>query len=83
MLAAIRDPNPVIYMFHKALQGMGWLGTVKGAITDVPEDDYVLPIGRAAVVRSGRDVTLVVSATRSITRSMPLAILQAKASMPR
>jgi pyruvate/2-oxoglutarate/acetoin dehydrogenase E1 component len=59
MLAAIRDPNPVIYMFHKALQGMGWLGTVKGAITDVPEDDYVLPIGRAALVRPGRDVTLV------------------------
>ncbi len=24
---------------------MGWLGTVKGAINDVPEDDYVVPIG--------------------------------------
>jgi pyruvate dehydrogenase E1 component beta subunit len=59
MLAAIRDPNPVVFMFHKALQGMGWLGTVKGAINDVPEDDYTVPIGKAAIVRPGRDVTLV------------------------
>jgi len=59
MLAAIRDPNPVIFMFHKALQGMGWLGTVAGSITDVPEDDYVVPIGTAAVVREGSEVTIV------------------------
>jgi pyruvate dehydrogenase E1 component beta subunit len=59
MLSAIRDPNPVVYMFHKALQGMGWLGTVKGAINDVPEDEYLVPIGKAAIARPGRDVTLV------------------------
>ena len=59
MLSAIRDPNPVVYMFHKALQGMGWLGTVKGAINDVPEDEYLVPIGKAAIARAGRDVTLV------------------------
>lgn len=59
MLAAIRDPNPVIFMFHKALQGMGWLGTVPGSIVPVPEDDYEVPIGKAAVVREGQDVTLV------------------------
>ncbi len=59
MLAAIRDNNPVIFMFHKALQGMGWLGTVKRAINDVPEEDYVIPLGKAEIVRSGRDVTLV------------------------
>lgn len=59
MLAAIRDPNPVVFMFHKALQGMGWLGTVPGSITHVPEEAYVVPIGAAAVVREGRDVTLV------------------------
>lgn len=59
MLAAIRDDNPVIFMFHKALQGMGWLGTVKGAINDVPEEDYVVPLGKAEIVRPGRDVTLV------------------------
>lgn len=59
MLAAIRDPNPVIFMYHKALQGMGWLGTVKRSVTDVPEEPYMLPIGTASVVRQGRDVSIV------------------------
>jgi pyruvate dehydrogenase E1 component beta subunit len=59
MLAAIRDDNPVIFMFHKALQGMGWLGTVKGSIVDVPEEPYTVPIGEAAIVRPGRDLTIV------------------------
>lgn len=59
MLAAIRDPNPVIFMYHKALQGMGWLGTVQGSIVPVPDGDYEVPIGKAEVVRQGSDVTLV------------------------
>ncbi len=59
MLGAIRDNNPVIFMFHKALQGMGWLGTVQGSINDVPEDDYTIPFGVAAIARPGRDVTIV------------------------
>ncbi len=59
MLAAIRDPNPVIFMYHKALQGMGWLGTVQRSITDAPEGDYVVPLGKAATVREGSDITLV------------------------
>lgn len=59
MLAAIADPNPVVYMFHKSLQGMGWLGTIKETIVHVPEDLYLVPIGRAAVHRPGTDVTIV------------------------
>jgi acetoin:2,6-dichlorophenolindophenol oxidoreductase subunit beta len=59
MLSAIRDENPVVFMFHKALQGMGWLGTVQRSITEVPEGDYTVPIGEAAIVREGADVTLV------------------------
>jgi len=59
MLAAIRDPNPVIFMYHKALQGMGWLGTVKRSIADVPEEAYTLPIGKASVVRPGADISIV------------------------
>lgn len=58
MLAALRDENPVIFMFHKALQGMGWLGTVPGSITHVPEKPYEVAIGKAAVVREGGDVTV-------------------------
>jgi pyruvate dehydrogenase E1 component beta subunit len=49
--AAIRDPNPVIFLENEILYG---------ASSPVPKlDDYVLPIGRARVVRSGNDVTLV------------------------
>jgi acetoin:2,6-dichlorophenolindophenol oxidoreductase subunit beta len=59
MLAAIADDNPVIFMFHKALQGMGWLGTVQRSIVHVPVEKFVVPIGEAAVVRAGADVTLV------------------------
>ncbi len=59
MLSAIADPNPVVFMFHKALQGMGWLGTVPGSIVNVPVEDYAVPIGRAQTVRVGKDITLV------------------------
>jgi pyruvate dehydrogenase E1 component beta subunit len=59
LIAAIRDENPVIFMYHKALQGMGWLGTEPGAITPVPKAAYTVPIGKAAVVREGTDITLV------------------------
>src|SRR5215472_15452147 len=49
--AAIRDPNPVIFLENEILYGHS---------SPVPKlDDYVLPIGRARVVRSGADVTLV------------------------
>lgn len=59
MIAAIRDPNPVIFMFHKALQGMGWLGTVPGSITNAPEESYVVPIGEAQCVREGADISII------------------------
>ena len=59
MTAAIRDDSPVIYMFHKGLQGMGWLGTEAGATVNVPQESYTVEIGKAAVVREGRDVTIV------------------------
>jgi 2-oxoisovalerate dehydrogenase E1 component len=50
LAAAIRDDNPVIFLEHKALYA------VKGP---VPEEPYVLPLGRADVKRAGRDVTVV------------------------
>lgn len=59
MTAAIRDDNPVIFLFHKALQGMGWLGTEKGATVAVPEESYTVEIGKAKTVREGSDVTIV------------------------
>ena len=50
MLAAIRDPNPVCFVEHKVLY------KTKG---EVPENDYVIPIGVAEVKRAGRDITVV------------------------
>lgn len=49
--AAIRNPNPVVFLEHELLYG---------DVSDVPDlDDFVLPIGRAQIIRSGTDVTLV------------------------
>lgn len=50
LTAAIRDDNPVVYFSHRKV------GPTRG---DVPEEAYALPIGKARVVRQGRDVTLV------------------------
>lgn len=59
MTAAMRDDSPVVYMYHKGLQGMGWLGTEAGATVHVPEESYTVEIGKAKVVREGKDVTVV------------------------
>lgn len=48
--AAVADDNPVIFYEHKLLYG------TKG---DVPEEPYTIPLGKADIKRSGRDVTLV------------------------
>ena len=49
--AAIRDPNPVIFLENEILYGQHF---------DVPKlDDFVLPIGKARIHKQGRDVTLV------------------------
>ena len=49
--SAIRDPNPVIFLENEILYGQSF---------EVPEDtDFTLPIGKAAVMREGADVTIV------------------------
>lgn len=48
--AAIRDPDPVIFLEHKRLYR-----AIRG---EVPEDDYVLPIGPAAVRRQGTTLSV-------------------------
>lgn len=59
MISAIRDDNPVLYMFHKGVQGLGWMTHNPRATGKVPEDVYEVPIGQASVVREGTDVTVV------------------------
>ena len=48
--SAIRNDNPVVFIEHKALY------TEKG---EVPEDEYLIPLGKADVKRVGDDVTIV------------------------
>jgi pyruvate dehydrogenase E1 component beta subunit len=48
--ASIRDDDPTIFIEHKLLY------MIKG---EVPEDDYIVPLGQADVKRSGDDVTLI------------------------
>ncbi|HEX7705059.1 MAG TPA: alpha-ketoacid dehydrogenase subunit beta [Thermoanaerobaculia bacterium] len=48
--AAIRDDDPVIYIEHKFLY--------RRIKEDLPEDDYIVPIGKANVRRRGKDLTI-------------------------
>ena len=56
---AIRDDDPVVYMFHKRLMGIGWMPAPDGPKTPVPETDYTIPFGSADVKRDGDDVTVI------------------------
>jgi 2-oxoisovalerate dehydrogenase E1 component beta subunit len=49
--SAIRDNNPVLFFEHKYLY--------RRIKEDLPKDDYTVPIGKAAVKREGRDLTIV------------------------
>jgi pyruvate/2-oxoglutarate/acetoin dehydrogenase E1 component len=51
--AAIRDPDPVLYFEHKKLYRLPRLRA------EIPEDDYVVEIGKAKVVREGRDLSII------------------------
>jgi 2-oxoisovalerate dehydrogenase E1 component beta subunit len=51
LLAAIRDPDPVLFMEPKRIY--------RAAVGEVPEDDYTLPLGRAHIVQEGKDISLV------------------------
>lgn len=50
LLAAIRDPDPVVMLEHKLCYGL------QG---EVPDEDYTIPFGQAAVRREGKDVTFI------------------------
>ena len=52
LVAAIADPNPVIYLEHR------W---IHSAVGDVPKKLYATPIGKAAITQKGADITIVSS----------------------
>ena len=47
--AAIRDPNPVLFFEHVLLYNLK---------DDLPEEDYIVPLDKAEIVRKGKDVTI-------------------------
>jgi pyruvate dehydrogenase E1 component beta subunit len=60
--SAVRDDNPVLFFEHKMLYGSKGARAVEGALTpigDVPEGEYLVPIGKGVVRREGKDVTIV------------------------
>lgn len=59
MTSAIRDDNPVVYMFHKGVMGLPWMAKNQRSTGDVPEGEYTVPIGKASIARPGSDVTVV------------------------
>ena len=59
--SAVRDDNPVLIFEHKLLYGSKGARTEPGAVdatSEIPEDDYTVPLDRAVVRRQGDQVTI-------------------------
>lgn len=60
--AAVRDDNPVLIFEHKLLYGSKGARAESGALdasSDIPDEDYTVPIGQGIVRREGADVTVI------------------------
>ncbi len=72
MTAAIRSDDPVVYLFHKGVMGLGWMKKNPRSIGAVPAEAYEVPIGKARVAREGTDVTIV-TLSLSVHHSLDVA----------
>jgi pyruvate/2-oxoglutarate/acetoin dehydrogenase E1 component len=59
MIQAIRDDNPVVFMYHKGIMGLPWMAYLSGSSNTVPEEPYTIPFGQAHVMKEGTDLTIV------------------------
>lgn len=57
LIAAVEDSNPVVFIEHR------WLHNIKG---NVPKEIYSIPIGKANILKEGKDVTIVASSHMSL-----------------
>ena len=81
--AAIRDDDPVIYLEHKFLY--------RRIKEDLPEEEYVVPIGKAALRREGRDVTVItygppvhaaVKAAKDMASEIDIEVIDLRSLLP-
>ena len=61
--SAIRDDDPVLFLEHKALYAMSG---------QIPEEEYLVPLGKADIRRTGKDVTIV-TASRMVQQALDAA----------
>jgi pyruvate dehydrogenase E1 component beta subunit len=62
--AAVRDDDPVMIFEHKLLYGSKGPRQESGAVdasSEIPEEDYIVPIGKGIIRREGKDVTIIAS----------------------
>jgi pyruvate dehydrogenase E1 component beta subunit len=60
--AAVRDDDPVLIFEHKLLYGSKGVRQETGSVdasSEIPEQDYIVPIGKGIVRRQGKDVTII------------------------
>jgi pyruvate dehydrogenase E1 component beta subunit len=73
MIQAIRDDNPVMFMYHKGIMGLPWMAYLEGSSNGVPEEAYAIPFGKAKILQEGSDITIV-----SISQMVQKAVLAAR-----
>ena len=69
MTAAIRDDNPVMFMYHKGIMGLPWMSYLEGSSNAVPEEAYTIPLGQAKLMQEGADLTIV-SLSQMVQKAM-------------
>ncbi|HEX9722267.1 MAG TPA: transketolase C-terminal domain-containing protein [Candidatus Paceibacterota bacterium] len=69
LAAAIQDNNPVVFLEHR------WLYWLKG---QVPEEPYTVPLGKARVVREGKDITIIATSWMNVEAYKAAEILTRK-----
>lgn len=74
MIASIRDDDPVIFLEHKAMYD---------DTEEVPDEPYVIPLGKARIVREGGDATIVAFGRMVKFSVQPLRSWRSKASNAR
>lgn len=67
LISAIEDDNPVIFLEHR------WLHEIFG---EVPQEIYRVPLGKAKVVREGRDITVVTSSHMTLEGWKAISMLE-------